>query len=313
MYETWFCFSPVKNNINDAADCVEKGIPSYGAAEGEFNFYNWTNKVLRTAGVEIEEHNDKQDFNGMKFAFGPKILMDPTFAITYQEVVSKFQGKCKIAKGASLILADSETTFNNLDLGACTMICKTGVKYPSEPINFTPSGDNDAETMKIRGYKPTRVPMVGKPAKERTYIMIKPDGVQRGLIGTIMQRFEQKGFKLVACKLAQPGKAKFEEHYADLAGKKFFNGLVEYAASGPVCCMVWEGDNAVKTGRKMLGATKPFDSAPGTIRGDFCIDVGRNVIHGSDSVESANHEISLWFSPEELVDWSDHSDDWVYE
>merc|ERR1711988_782045 len=103
-------------------------------------------------------------------------------------------------------------------------------------------------------------------AKERTYIMIKPDGVQRGLIGTIISRFETKGFKLVAMKLAQPGKEMFEKHYADLAGKPFFAGLVEYAASGSVCCMVWEGDNAVLTGRKMLGATKPFDSEPGTIR-----------------------------------------------
>ena len=149
--------------------------------------------------------------------------------------------------------------------------------------------------------------------RERTYIMIKPDGVQRGLVGTIISRFETKGFKLVAMKMAQPGKAKFEEHYADLAGKGFFNGLIEYAASGPVVCLVWEGDNAVLTGRKMLGATKPFDSEPGTIRGDFCIDVGRNVIHGSDSVESANKEIALWFTEEEIVSWEDHSAKWVYE
>ena len=149
--------------------------------------------------------------------------------------------------------------------------------------------------------------------KERTYIMIKPDGVQRGLIGVIMQRFEQKGFKLVGMKLAQPGRAKFEEHYSDLSKKPFFGGLVDYAASGPVCCMVWEGDNAVKTGRKMLGATKPFDSEPGTIRGDFCIDVGRNICHGSDSVESANKEIALWFSDAELCDWQSHSQSWVYE
>merc|ERR1712032_175556 len=149
--------------------------------------------------------------------------------------------------------------------------------------------------------------------RERTYIMIKPDGVQRGLIGVIMQRFEQKGFKLVAMKLAQPGKAKFEAHYADLSKKPFFAGLVDYAASGPVCCMVWEGDNAVLTGRKMLGATKPFDSNPGTIRGDFCIDVGRNIIHGSDAVESANKEIALWFTPEEIVSWQSHSHSWVYE
>lgn len=105
----------------------------------------------------------------------------------------------------------------------------------------------------------------------------------------------------------------FEQHYADLSTKGFFKGLVEYAASGPVCCMVWEGDNVVKTGRKILGATKPFDSNPGTLRGDNCIDVGRNVIHGSDSVEAANDEISLWFKPEELTQWGDHSQQWVYE
>ena len=150
-------------------------------------------------------------------------------------------------------------------------------------------------------------------AKERTYIMIKPDGVQRGLVGQIISRFEQKGFKLVAMKLAQPGKEMFEKHYADLSSKGFFAGLVEYAASGPVCCMVWEGDNAVLTGRKMLGATKPFDSEPGTIRGDYCIHVGRNICHGSDSVESANKEIDLWFSAEEQLTWVNHSDAWVYE
>ena len=149
--------------------------------------------------------------------------------------------------------------------------------------------------------------------KERTYIMIKPDGVQRGLIGDIIKRFETKGFKLAAMKLAQPGKAMFEKHYADLSKKGFFNGLVEYAASGPVCCMVWEGDNAVLTGRKMLGATKPFDSEPGTIRGDYCIDVGRNICHGSDSVESANAEIALWFSESEVLSWNNHSNAWVYE
>ena len=105
----------------------------------------------------------------------------------------------------------------------------------------------------------------------------------------------------------------FEQHYSDLKNKPFFPDLVDYASSGPVCCMVWEGANAVLTGRKMLGATKPFDSNPGTIRGDLCIDVGRNICHGSDSVESANKEIALWFSPKELVDWNDHSNAWVYE
>ena len=155
--------------------------------------------------------------------------------------------------------------------------------------------------------------MVESNNKERTYIMIKPDGVQRGLVGQIISRFETKGFKLVGMKLCQPGKEHMEKHYADLSSKGFFAGLVEYMCSGPVCAMVWEGDNAVKTGRKMLGATKPFDSEPGTIRGDFCIDVGRNIIHGSDSVESANHEIDLWFKADELVSWSHHSHSWIYE
>ncbi|CDW86855.1 nucleoside diphosphate kinase [Stylonychia lemnae] len=132
-------------------------------------------------------------------------------------------------------------------------------------------------------------------ARERTFIMVKPDGVQRGLVGEILSRFEKKGFKLVGLKMDQPGKEKFEQHYADLSSKPFFAGLVNYAASGPVVAMVWEGHNVVKTGRKMLGATRPDDSEPGTIRGDLAIDVGRNVIHGSDSVDSANKEIALWF------------------
>ena len=95
--------------------------------------------------------------------------------------------------------------------------------------------------------------------------------------------------------------------------RPFFPRLTKWAASAPVCCMCWEGTDVVLTGRKMLGATKPFDSNPGTIRGDFCIDVGCNVIHGSDSVESANKEIALWFKPEELVDWQSHRDEWIYE
>ena len=128
-----------------------------------------------------------------------------------------------------------------------------------------------------------------------------------------MQKFEQRGFKLVAMKLCQPGKPMFEKHYADLAKKPFFAGLVEYAASGPVYCMVWEGANVIATGRKLLGATKPLDSNPGTIRGSLCIDVGRNICHGSDSLESAEKEIALWFKPEELVGWGSHANSWLYE
>merc|ERR1711990_654489 len=147
---------------------------------------------------------------------------------------------------------------------------------------------------------------------ERTYIMIKPDGVQRGLVGNIIGRFEAKGYKLVALKVAMPGKAHMEKHYEDLKTKKFFPSLVEYMVSGPVVCMVWEGMDAVLTGRKMLGATKPSDSDPGTIRGDLCIDVGRNICHGSDSVESANNEIALWF-PEGVNEWTSCEAAWLYE
>ena len=114
-------------------------------------------------------------------------------------------------------------------------------------------------------------------------------------------------------KMAAPGKEMFEKHYGDLSSKPFFAGLVNYAASGPVVAMVWEGHNVVASGRKMLGATRPDDSAPGTIRGDLCIDVGRNVIHGSDSVDSANKEIGLWFGHENLTQWGHHSNSWVYE
>jgi len=142
--------------------------------------------------------------------------------------------------------------------------------------------------------------------------MIKPDGVQRGLVGEIIKRFEQKGFKLVAMKLDNPTKEHMEAHYADLATKKFFPGLITYMISGPVVAMVWEGINAVKEGRKMLGATLPADSAMGTIRGDFCIEVGRNMCHGSDMVESANKEIAHWF-PEGVSEWNKCDNAWVYE
>ena len=147
---------------------------------------------------------------------------------------------------------------------------------------------------------------------ERTYIMVKPDGVQRGLVGEIIRRFEQKGYKLIALKMVTPSKEHLEQHYSDLSSKPFFPGLIAYMSSGPVVAMVWEGVNVVLEGRKMLGATKPSESALGTIRGDFCVEVGRNVCHGSDAVESANKEIALWF-PEGLNEWSNHSDAWVYE
>ncbi|XP_036944395.1 nucleoside diphosphate kinase 3 isoform X2 [Acanthopagrus latus] len=147
---------------------------------------------------------------------------------------------------------------------------------------------------------------------ERTFIAVKPDGVQRRLVGEIVRRFERRGFKLVGLKLVQASESLLKDHYWDLRTKPFFRDLISYMSSGPVVAMVWEGLDVVKTARMMLGETNPADSLPGTIRGDYCVEVGRNVIHGSDSVESAQKEISLWFRQNELHCWEDNSSHWIY-
>ncbi|XP_033631959.1 nucleoside diphosphate kinase A1-like [Asterias rubens] len=148
---------------------------------------------------------------------------------------------------------------------------------------------------------------------ERSFIMVKPDGVQRGLISDIMKRFEQKGFKLVAAKIMKADNELVKQHYIDLKDKPFYPGLCSFISSAPVFPMVWEGLNVVKTGRDMLGETDPAKSKPGTIRGDYCIQIGRNIIHGSDSVETAKKEIALWFKEEELVDWKLSGYENIYE
>ncbi|KAM8912401.1 nucleoside diphosphate kinase A-like [Lycaon pictus] len=143
-------------------------------------------------------------------------------------------------------------------------------------------------------------------------IAIKPDGVQCNFVGEIIKRFKQKGFCLTAMKLIQASEDLLKEHYIDLKDRPFFAGLVKYMQSGPVVAMVLEGLNVVKTGLVMLGETNPVDSKPGTIRGDFCIQVDRNIIHGSESVESAEKEIGLWIQPEELVDYKSCAKNWIY-
>ena len=148
---------------------------------------------------------------------------------------------------------------------------------------------------------------------EQTFIMIKPDGVQRGLVGKIIGRFEDRGYQLVAMKQCSPTQEHLEEHYTDLREKKFFKDLITYMLMGPVVAMVWAGKDVVKQGRIMLGETDPLKSKPGSIRGDYSIDLGRNVCHGSDSVESAQKEIKHWFKDEELNTYKHHSFGWVYE
>ncbi|GAX89727.1 nucleoside-diphosphate kinase [Effusibacillus lacus] len=136
---------------------------------------------------------------------------------------------------------------------------------------------------------------------ERTFLMVKPDGVQRGLIGEIVSRFEKKGFKLVNAKLMTVSRELAEKHYEELKDKPFFGELVDFITSSPVFAMIWEGDNVISTARTMMGKTNPADAAPGTIRADYAVSVGMNIIHGSDSPENAKREIDLWFNGETIV------------
>jgi len=151
-------------------------------------------------------------------------------------------------------------------------------------------------------------------ALERTFVAVKPDGVQRGLVGNIITRFEQRGLKLVGMKLMKVSQAKAEEHYGEHKGKPFFNGLVEFITSGPIVAMVWEGTDAIKLCRNVIGATKPIEAAPGSIRGDLATDIGRNIVHGSDGPESAAREIGIFFNEDELLTgWKRNVDEWVNE
>lgn len=148
---------------------------------------------------------------------------------------------------------------------------------------------------------------------ERTFIMLKPDAVQRGLMGEIVGRLERKGYKAIAMKYMRIPRELAERHYGEHKGKGFFNGLIDYITSGPVLVMVWEGENIVADVRVMMGKTNPKDAMPGTIRGDFAQQTGRNIVHGSDAVESAKHEIGLFFNDYEIQDWKRTVDPWLFE
>ncbi|MGP4078345.1 nucleoside-diphosphate kinase [Pseudalkalibacillus sp. R45] len=146
---------------------------------------------------------------------------------------------------------------------------------------------------------------------EKTFLMVKPDGVQRNLIGEIVSRFEKKGFKLAGAKLMQISDELAQNHYGEHKERPFFGELVDFITSGPVFAMVWEGENVIATARNMMGKTNPSDAAPGTIRGDYAVQVGQNIIHGSDSPESAEREINLFFNEEELVNYNKSIAKWV--
>lgn len=148
---------------------------------------------------------------------------------------------------------------------------------------------------------------------EITLVLVKPDGVQRGLIGEVIKRLERRGLKLKGAKFVQVDKTLAEKHYAIHKGKPFYEGLISYIISAPVMAMVWEGPNAVHAVRQTMGVTRPTEAAPGSIRHDYSLEVGRNLTHASDSPENGNQEVALWFSSDELIEWERSVDPWIFE
>lgn len=147
---------------------------------------------------------------------------------------------------------------------------------------------------------------------ERTLVLVKPDGVQRGLTGEIIKRLENRGLRLTAAKFFLVDEKLAKKHYEVHTGKPFFDGLIRYITSGPVMAMVWEGPQAVAAVRQTMGSTRPTEAAPGTIRHDYALEVGRNLTHASDSLENAEIEISIWFKPDEIVTWDRPVDPWIF-
>ena len=148
---------------------------------------------------------------------------------------------------------------------------------------------------------------------EKTLVLVKPDGVQRGLIGEVICRLERRGLRLVAAKFMNVSQELAETHYSIHKGKPFYDGLIKYITSAPVMAMVWEGNNAVAAVRQTMGSTKPVEAAPGSIRHDFGLEVGRNITHASDTPENGVKEVELWFQPKEIVSWQREIDRWIFE
>jgi nucleoside-diphosphate kinase len=148
---------------------------------------------------------------------------------------------------------------------------------------------------------------------ERSLVLVKPDGVQRGLIGEVITRLERRGLRLVAGKFMLVNKELAETHYAIHKGKSFYEGLIQYITSAPVMAMVWEGPNAIAAIRQTMGATRPIEAVPGSIRHDFALEVGRNLTHASDTPENGGAEVALWFEAEELISWERSIDRWIFE
>ena len=148
---------------------------------------------------------------------------------------------------------------------------------------------------------------------EKTFVMVKPDGVQRGLVGEVITRLEHRGLKLIAAKFLNVSQDLAQKHYAIHKGKPFFESLIKYITAAPVMAMVWEGPNAIAAVRQTMGATNPTQASPGSVRHDFGLEIGRNLTHASDSVENGKFEIALWFNEDEILSWNRSNDPWIYE
>jgi nucleoside-diphosphate kinase len=148
---------------------------------------------------------------------------------------------------------------------------------------------------------------------EKTLVLVKPDGVQRGLIGEVITRLERRGLRLVAARFMQVSTELAEAHYAIHKGKSFYPGLISYITSAPIMAMIWEGPSAVMAVRQTMGSTRPTEAAPGTLRHDYALQIGRNLTHASDSIENGESECALWFKPHEMVSWGRDVDRWIFE
>ncbi|KAF3436825.1 hypothetical protein FNV43_RR19578 [Rhamnella rubrinervis] len=226
--------------------------------------------------------------------------------------------------GGSLCLSSSTSTLRSHSESSCSLAYthKSPIRslhrhdlaaFPSTShlFSYYPSRPHAKTLTKSHIFLPHL--MAALEQVDETYIMVKPDGVQRGLVGEIISRFEKKGFKLTGLKLFQCPKDLAEEHYKDLNAKPFFPKLIEYITSGPVVCMAWEGVGVVASARKLIGSTNPLQAEPGTIRGDLAVQTGRNVVHGSDSPENGKREIALWFKEGEICQWTPAQEPWLRE
>ncbi|XVE54531.1 hypothetical protein DITRI_Ditri03aG0089100 [Diplodiscus trichospermus] len=213
-------------------------------------------------------------------------------------------------RGSTACLSTSSSP-NNLNLRHLAAFQKQSHLFTKSPTLPFPCTKSQARKSTHGIFLPHLVAALEQV--EQTYIMVKPDGVQRGLVGEIISRFERKGFKLTGLKLFQCPKELAEEHYKDLKAKPFYPKLIDYITSGPVVCMAWEGVGVVASARKLIGSTDPLQAEPGTIRGDLAVQTGRNVVHGSDSPENGKRETALWFKEGELCQWTPAQAPWLRE